>query len=99
MRFSTYAGPRAESSLPERPSKDEVKALLRALQPEIRACSDGTARIATVSIVVGSSGRVRSARVRELSGPVASCITRAVRKARFPRFRSTRLSIEFPYLL
>ncbi len=93
------ARPRAGSFLPVRPSKDEVKAVLRALQPQIRACSDGTAPLATVSMVVGSSGRVRSARVREFSGPMAACIARAVRKARFPQFRAGQLPIQFPYRL
>jgi hypothetical protein len=55
--------------------------------------------MAIADIVVGSSGRVKSVRVSKVGGPVASCIARAVRRARFPKFADRTFSVKFPFKL
>jgi hypothetical protein len=51
--------------------------------------------------VDGSSGRVTNARVQgQFAGtPEGSCIARAVRRARFPRFKRPSFQVTFPYRL
>jgi predicted Zn finger-like uncharacterized protein len=89
----------AESGLPEKPSRDDVMSALRSVQPEVSACGQGQGGVAMANIVVGSSGRVQSVNVTQVSGPVASCVARAVRGARFPKFSSPKFSVSFPFRL
>ena len=96
------AEPSAASSdpgLPEKPSRDEVMSALRSVQPEVSACGQGSGGVAMANIVVGNSGRVKSVSVTQVPGPVASCVARAVRGARFPKFSSPTFSVSFPFRL
>jgi predicted Zn finger-like uncharacterized protein len=89
----------AESGLPEKPTREEVMTALRAVQPAVSACGQGQGGVAMAAIVVGSSGRVQSVQVTQVPGPVASCVSRAVRGARFPKFSSPKFSVSFPFRL
>jgi hypothetical protein len=55
----------------------------------------------TAITVAGSSGRVTNAVVSgQFAGtPVGSCVARAARGARFPRFRNDTFSVSFPFRL
>lgn len=87
------------SRLPERPSRDDVLRTLRKVQPKLKACARGQRGVAMADIVVAGSGRVRSVRVTQVTGPTASCVAREVRKARFPKFSSSKFSVKFPFRL
>jgi predicted Zn finger-like uncharacterized protein len=88
----------AASGLPEKPSRDDVMSALRSVQPEVSACGAGQG-VAMAAIVVGNSGRVQSVQVTQVPGPVASCVARAVRGARFPKFSAPKFSVSFPFRL
>jgi predicted Zn finger-like uncharacterized protein len=86
--------------LPDSPSRDETLAAMRGVEAAVRACSanetvTGTAEVAIN--VAGATGRVTSATVTGITGTVGSCIARAVRNARFPRFGKPTFSIKYPY--
>jgi hypothetical protein len=86
--------------LPDSPSRDETLAAMRGVEAAVRACSanetlTGTAEVAIN--VAGATGRVTSATVTGITGTVGSCIARAVRNARFPRFGKPAFSIKYPY--
>mgnify|MGYP001106507297 CR=1 FL=1 len=98
-RRSAPAATSSKSSLPRTPSRDQVLKALRAVQPRVSACAKGKRGVALADIVVGSSGRVKSVRVSRVKGPTASCIARAVRRAKFPRFADPRFSVKFPFKL
>jgi predicted Zn finger-like uncharacterized protein len=89
------------SDLPESPSRDETLAAMRGVEAAVRACNTGaeamtgTAEVALT--VAGSTGRVTTANVTGITGNVGSCIARAVRNARFPRFSKPTFSIKYPY--
>ncbi len=85
--------------LPRTPSRDQVLRALRGVQPAVSACAQGQRGVAMADIVVGNSGRVKSVRVSQVTGPVASCIARAVRKAKFPAFSDPTFSVKFPFKL
>ena len=87
-------------NLPETPPRDAVLRGLRSVSGPVRACGGGQHGVANTTVVIaGSSGRVQSARVAgSFAGtPVGSCVARAVRGARFPRFSRSTFSVTFPY--
>ncbi|HTU62355.1 MAG TPA: hypothetical protein VMF89_28040, partial [Polyangiales bacterium] len=86
--------------LPDQPSRDETLAAMRGVEAAVRSCAanetlTGTAEVAIN--VAGATGRVTSATVTGITGTVGSCIARAVRNARFPRFSRQTFSIKYPY--
>jgi predicted Zn finger-like uncharacterized protein len=95
--------PAAEDALPESPSRDAVMVALRSVEADVRKCAEGATLeepAAKVAIVVsGSTGRVSSAKVTGIQGPVGSCIARAVRAASFPKFSKPQFNIEYPFKL
>ena len=67
------------------------------VQPAVKACFGSKHGVATADIkILGSTGRVTSAQVSGQSGTLGSCVARAVRGAKFPRFTDESLSIRYP---
>jgi predicted Zn finger-like uncharacterized protein len=88
------------ADLPDSPSRDETLAAMHGVEAAVRGCggSEPITGTAEVSIsVAGTTGRVTSATVTGITGNVGSCIARAVRAARFPRFNKPTFSIKYPY--
>jgi hypothetical protein len=92
-----------DSSLPETPTRDQVKAAMKGVEGDVRACGEGeTLEASTITValtVSGSTGRVTGARVNGNPGAAGSCIARAVRGATFPKFQKSEFSINFPFKL
>jgi len=89
-----------DAALPEQPGRDQVRAALSAVQTAVAACGGGQHGMAMTAITVGgSTGRVSNAVVSgQFAGtPVGSCVARAARGARFPRFRNPTFSVSFPF--
>jgi len=103
MRATKMASAMAASSnLPDTPPRNAVRAGLQSVQGAVRACGQGQHGTATTAITIrGSTGRVTSARVSgQFQGtPVGSCVARAVRGARFPRFSRDTFNVTFPFRL
>lgn len=98
----TPAPTASDTALPDQPGRDQVGAALRAVQTAVGACGAGEHGMATTQITVdGASGRVTNAVVSgQFAGtPVGSCVARAARSARFPRFRNPTFSVSFPFRL
>lgn len=96
------AAPAAAPALAEAPSRADVLASMRKIEPEVRACAaseatpvTGTANVAIT--VAGSTGKVMSAEVTGLTGQVGSCIARAARTASFAPFTREKFSVTYPY--
>jgi len=93
----------SDSSLPDAPSRDDVKTALQGVSGAVKACKKDTGGTATVNVAFsGKTGRASSAKVT--SGPfkgtaVGSCIESAVKRARVPRFKQTAFKVTFPYRL
>jgi hypothetical protein len=97
---TTSAASAEGDDLPDTPSRDETLAAMRGVESAVRACTatetvTGTAEVAIN--VAGATGRVTSATVTGITGTVGSCIARAVRNARFPRFNKQTFTIKYPY--
>lgn len=85
-------------ALPSELSRKQVVAAMRKITPAVNECFGDThgKAMATFS-VVGKTGRVVGARVTGQTGKVGSCIARAVRRARFPKFAGPRLKVSYPF--
>lgn len=86
--------------LPPAPSRDETLAAMRGVEAAVRACGGdqplkGTAEVQIT--VAGTTGRVTNATVSGITGESGSCIARAARNAKFPRFSKPTFSIKYPY--
>ncbi|MCA9580888.1 MAG: zinc-ribbon domain-containing protein [Myxococcales bacterium] len=89
-----------DPSLPAKPSRNDVLSALRSVEGRVKACGKGEHGVAKTAVTVsGSTGRVTSAVVSgQFSGtPVGSCVAKAVRTAKFPKFRESSFSVNFPY--
>jgi hypothetical protein len=96
-RTSSRRSERRSASLPDGPSRAQVLAAMARVQPAVRACLPAGHGMATADMtILGRTGRVSSAQVSGQVGRPGSCIARAVRKARFPRFAAESISIRYP---
>ncbi len=86
------------SALPPRPQRAQVIAAMQRVQPAVDACfGSAHGRLMADINVLGRTGRVTTARVNGLRGPIGSCVARAVRRARFPQFSDDSLTISYPF--
>jgi hypothetical protein len=93
----------SDSSLPDAPSRSDVKTALQGVSGGVKACKTDSGGTATVDVTFsGKTGRVTSARVASgpfKGTPVGTCIASAVKRARVPRFKQSSFKVTFPYRL
>jgi hypothetical protein len=100
---TTRSSSSSSSSLPDTPTRNEVKTALQGVSGAVKSCKKDSGGTAAVSVVFsGKTGRVSSAKVT--SGPfkgtaVGSCIASAAKRARVPRFKQGSFKVTFPYRL
>jgi hypothetical protein len=91
------------SSLPDAPSRDDVKTALQGVSGGVKACKTDSGGTATVNVTFsGKTGRASGAKVASgpfKGTPVGSCIESAVKRARVPRFKQSSFKVTFPYRL
>ncbi len=89
------------SSLPEAPSRGDVKKALQGVSGSVKGCKQGSGGTATVDVTFsGSTGRVSRAKVTSgpfKGTPVGACVEKAVKRARVPRFKQSVFKVKFPY--
>ncbi|MDH3653764.1 MAG: zinc-ribbon domain-containing protein [Myxococcales bacterium] len=94
---------RDSSSLPDAPSRNDVKTALQGVSGGVKACKKDSGGTATVNVTFsGKTGRASGAKVASgpfKGTPVGSCIESAVRRARVPRFKQSSFKVTFPYRL
>jgi predicted Zn finger-like uncharacterized protein len=91
------------SSLPDAPSRNDVKTALQGVSGGVKACKKDSGGTATVNVTFsGKTGRASGAKVASgpfKGTPVGSCIESAVKRARVPRFKQSSFKVTFPYRL
>ncbi|MFO0693019.1 MAG: hypothetical protein U0230_05645 [Polyangiales bacterium] len=89
-----------DATLPEVPERAEVLAGLQAVHDAVAACTEGHGS-AVLHVTIAGSGRVTTAfATGHFAGtPEGSCMARAVRAARFPRFTRPTITVEYPFQL
>ena len=94
---------RESSSLPDAPSRNDVKTALQGVSGGVKACKKDSGGTATVNVTFsGKTGRASGAKVASgpfKGTPVGSCIESAVKRARVPRFKQSSFKVTFPYRL
>jgi hypothetical protein len=86
------------SSLPDTPSRDDVMSAMSGVKGKVSSCKGSGVATARMT-VKGSTGRVSGASVTGVSGAAKSCVERAVKTARFPRFQQSTFTVKFPFKL
>lgn len=86
--------------MPQRLSPSQVRSGMNAVAGRVRRCGNGRQGTVMVTVIIdGRTGRVSSANTSGTfaGSPVGACAVRAVRGARFPRFRQSTLSVRYPF--
>ncbi|MBT8451145.1 MAG: zinc-ribbon domain-containing protein [Deltaproteobacteria bacterium] len=102
-RQASSTSSRDSSSLPDAPSRSDVKTALQGVSGGVKACRKDSGGTATVNVTFsGKTGRASGAKVASgpfKGTPVGSCIESAVKRARVPRFKQSSFKVTFPYRL
>ncbi len=82
-------------------NREAVVSAMDTVTPRVIACGNGRSGKIVMRIVVsGSSGRVTDAAAAYapyVDTPVGDCVARAVKKAQFPRFKESEMTIKYPF--
>ena len=92
--------PRPDPDLPERLSRTDVQRGMRGVTAGVKACAEPTGFKGSIRVRVAISpeGRVASAAVSGTApGPIAACVTAAVKRARFPKTQQP-LTVNYPFV-
>lgn len=91
--------PLGAAELPKSPSREQVKAAMDAMAPQVKMCGPGSGRIVLSIAVAGATGRVVAAEPTgdHAGTPLGLCAARAVKPAKFPAFGQERLQIKYPF--
>lgn len=88
----------ASSSLADTPNRAQVMSAMNGVKDKVERCGDDG--VATAKITVkGSTGNVTNVSASGVSGSVKSCVERAVKSARFPKFKQATFSVSYPFRL
>lgn len=102
-RESRRASSSSDSSLPDAPSRSDVKTALQGVSGAVKSCRKDSGGTATVNVTFsGKTGRATGAKVTSgpfKGTPVGSCIESAVKRARVSRFKQSSFKVTFPYRL
>jgi predicted Zn finger-like uncharacterized protein len=90
----------ADPNLQEKPTRDDVINAMNGVKDAVKTCGKGASGVAFANVtVVGKTGRISNAEVTGMPGEVGSCIARAVRQAKFQKFKSDTFQVKFPFRL
>jgi hypothetical protein len=92
---------KAADVLPDKPSREDVRAVLTPLRDALGDCAHGKTGVAQLDITIANSGAVTLVVVGgDFAGTrEGSCIARVARTARFVRFKRPRFRVIFPFSL
>ena len=85
--------------LPEMPTREQVQAGFEQVRPALQKCAADKHGVAKVNATIAASGRIAYALVGGAfkGTPEGSCMARALRKARFPKFSRDKLKVSLPF--
>lgn len=92
-----------DKNLPQQLSRSQIVGGMRSVKAGVQRCYDRfkVPGLANVKLKIGNAGRVKDAEVkgRFAGTPTGACVKRAVKKARFPKFQISSMSITYPFML
>ncbi len=90
-----------DGPLPRTLTRAQVNTGLKSVTARVRRCNKGDSGLAVIEVVIGKNGRVtRSLATGTYSGTsTGRCFAKAVRRARFPKFTGSRITVRYPFRL
>ena len=92
-----------DANLPDQLDKGQIVGGMQRIKGRVAGCYDRfkVPGLAMVSVTIGTSGRVSSARTSgSFAGtPTGSCVEHAVKSASFPAFKGPSQTIQYPFML
>ncbi len=88
----------SNSNLPEKPSRSQIASGISRVKGRVSSCGDkhnGKGRV-TVKIKIGGNGKVTSAQASGGSSALRSCVTSAVKRAKFPKTQKG-VTVNYPF--
>ncbi len=91
--------------LPEQLGRRQILTVVKKNASKVRGCKDsepGASGTIAVSLQIGKSGRVKSARIvtgKFKGSPAGDCVAGKVRAFRFPQFSGPPMRITLPFAL
>lgn len=100
-RLEKYTHATGDEPVTKTLTRAQVNAGLRSVASRVKRCNKGDSGIVVIEVVIGKNGRVtRSLATGAYSGTsTGKCFARAVRKAKFPKFSDSRITVRYPFRL
>ena len=88
------------AGLPATLNKNQIKAVMRKLNPKIQKCGEGKVGNLILMLVVNSDGTVKSVKSsgQFASDPTGKCAEQVAMKAKFPPFTNASANVTYPYV-
>jgi hypothetical protein len=98
---SAGAAKDTDPSLPKSLTRAQVQSGLKRVAHKVKRCGKKSSGILMMRVVIGKNGRVSQALpTGALAGSkTGKCAARAVRRARFPKFAGSRITVTYPFRL
>lgn len=95
---SPSPSPSPSGPIPDLPPRTEIVRVMSGLRPQVEQCGRQGGNVRVLATVDGSSGRVTRVNGSGTApAPERACVLRAVRRARFSRFRRSELDVDYTY--
>ena len=90
-----------DGPLPKTLTRAQVNNGLKSVASRVKRCNKGDSGLAVIEVVIGKNGRVtRSLATGAYSGTsTGRCFAKAVRRAKFPKFTGSRITVRYPFRL
>ena len=100
-RLEKYTSATGDEPITKTLTRAQVNAGLRSVASRVKRCNKGDSGIVVIEVVIGKNGRVsRALATGAYSGTsTGKCFARAVRKAKFPKFSESRITVRYPFRL
>jgi hypothetical protein len=88
------------SDLPATLSKNQIRAVMQKLNPQIRKCGEGKVGNLILNLIVNSDGSVKSVKITGdfANDPVGKCAEGVAKTAKFPPFKNPTMTVTYPYV-
>jgi hypothetical protein len=86
-------------ALPHQPSRDDVMQALHPIRDLVWSKCEGGKTVLAELTINGKTGKVTGVEVPDVDRSTAACVSKQVRRARFPIFSAKTFSVKYPFRL
>ncbi|MCM8764777.1 MAG: hypothetical protein NC830_05415 [Candidatus Omnitrophica bacterium] len=90
----------SKAGLPATLSKNEIREVMKKLNPQIMKCGEGKVGTLILNLVVNNDGTVSSAKAsgQFANDPTGKCAENVAKTAKFPPFKNPTMNVTYPYV-